>query len=107
MPSSGPSGPNGRSLGYSALTNPSFTSCCPNSERGDIAPLPNGGGATAKLTEAGLIALTDLVAEPPDATLEELCQQLKKKAGNEVSQSTICRGLQTLTLTVKKGQTRR
>lgn len=71
-------------------------------EHGDIAPLPHGGGATLKLTEAGLLVLTDLVAETPDATLEELCKQLKKKTGIKVSQSTICRGLQALDLTVKK-----
>ncbi|MFN2456366.1 MAG: IS630 family transposase [Pyrinomonadaceae bacterium] len=70
--------------------------------RGDIAPLPHGGGASAKLTESDLLTLTDLVAETPDATLEELCAQLKKRAGVEVSPSTICRGLQALELTVKK-----
>lgn len=71
-------------------------------ERGDIAPLPHGGGATPKLTEAGLMVLTDLVAETPDATLEEFSRQLKKKTGVEVSPSTICRGLQTIELTIKK-----
>lgn len=71
-------------------------------ERGDIAPLPHGGGASAKLTASDLLTLTDLVAETPDATLEELCQQMKKRAGIEVSPSTICRGLQALELTVKK-----
>jgi transposase len=71
-------------------------------ERGDIAPLPHGGGARAKLTASDLLTLTDLVAETPDATLEELCQQMKKRAGVEVSQSTICRGLQALELTIKK-----
>lgn len=41
-------------------------------ERGDIAPLPHGGGASAKLTETDLLTLIDLVVETPDATLEEL-----------------------------------
>jgi transposase len=49
-------------------------------ERGDIAPLPHGGGAQAILNEDHLIILTDLVAQSPDETLEELCQQVKKKA---------------------------
>ena len=71
-------------------------------ERGDLAPLPHGGGASAKLTEADLLILFDLVAATPDATLAELGQQLQKKTRLAVSQSTICRGLQTLTLTVKK-----
>ena len=71
-------------------------------ERGDIAPLPHGGGAIAKLTETDLLTLIDLVAETPDATLEELRQQMKKKAGVEVSQSTICRALQAIELTIKK-----
>ena len=71
-------------------------------ERGDLAPLPHGGGASAKLTDADLLLLFDLVAATPDATLAELGQQLQKKTRLKVSQSTICRGLQTLTLTVKK-----
>ena len=71
-------------------------------ERGDLAPLPHGGGASAKLTEANRTILFELVAATPDATLAELGQQLQKKTRLTVSQSTICRGLQTLTLTVKK-----
>jgi transposase len=71
-------------------------------ERGDIAPLPHGGGASAKLTETDLLILIDLVAETPDSTLEELRQQMKKKASVEVSQSTICRALQAIELTIKK-----
>src|SRR5713226_7683480 len=63
-------------------------------ERGDIAPLPHGGGASAKLTEPALRSLTDLMAETPDAPLEELGEQLKKTARVEVSHSTICRGVQ-------------
>ena len=71
-------------------------------ERGDIAPLPHDGGASAKLTETDLLTLIDLVAETPDATLEELRQQMKKKVGVEVSLSTICRALQAVELTLKK-----
>jgi transposase len=74
-------------------------------ERGDIAPLPHGGGASAKLTETDLLTLIDLVAETPDATLGELRQQMKKKVGVEVievSLSTICRALQAVELTLKK-----
>lgn len=71
-------------------------------ERGDLAPLPHGGGASAKLTEADLALLADLVAETPDATLAELGARLKRRAGVAVSRSTICRGLQALELTLKK-----
>ena len=72
--------------------------------RGNIAPLPHGGGATAKLSADHLRQLTDLVAAIPDATLDELREQIKKKARLEVSLSTICRGLQWLGLSRKKSQ---
>ena len=71
-------------------------------EQGHLAPLPHGGGASPKLTAADLPILFDLVAQTPDATLAELAQQLRKKTGIEVSQSTICRALQAITLTLKK-----
>jgi putative transposase len=71
-------------------------------ERGDIAPLPHGGGAHAKLSEAQLRQLPALVAATPDATLDELREQMEKKARVEVSLSTICRGLQALGLSRKK-----
>jgi transposase len=71
-------------------------------DRGDIAPLPHGGGAHAKLSEAQLRQLPDLVGAMPDATLDELREQLEKKARVWVSLSTICRGLQALGLSRKK-----
>ncbi len=71
-------------------------------ERGDIAPLPHGGGAHAKLTEPARVLLAELVGQTPDATLEELGEELKKKARVKVSPSTVCRGLQALGLTRKK-----
>lgn len=71
-------------------------------ERGDIAPLPHGGGARAKLSASQRPQLPDLVAATPDATLEELRAQLQKKARVEVSLSTLCRGLQALGLGRKK-----
>ena len=76
-------------------------------ERGDIAPLPHGGGATAKLTEQHLMKLTDFVAANPDARLDELREQMTKKARVEVSLSTICRGLQALGLPLKKSPSAR
>jgi len=71
-------------------------------DRGDIAPLPHGGGAHAKLSADQLRQLPEVVAATPDATLEELRAQLKKKTRVEVSLSTICRGLQALGLSRKK-----
>ena len=71
-------------------------------ERGDVAPLPHGGGASAKLSEEHLLQLPDLVAATPDATLDELREQMEKKARVEVSISTIWRGLQALGLSRKK-----
>jgi putative transposase len=71
-------------------------------DRGDIAPLPQGGGAHAKLSADHLRQLPEVVAATPDATLEELREQLKKKTRVEVSLSTLCRGLQALGLSRKK-----
>ena len=71
-------------------------------ERGDIAPLPHGGGAPAKLSADQRQQLPALVAATPDATLDELRVQVKKKARVAVSCSTLCRGLQALGLSRKK-----
>src|SRR5713226_1297874 len=71
-------------------------------DRGDIAPLPHGGGARAKLSADHLRQLPALVAATPDATLDELREQLAKKARVAVSLSTICRSLQALGLARKK-----
>lgn len=71
-------------------------------ERGDIAPLPHGGGAHAKLSADQLQQLSALVAAAPDATLDELRVQMKTKARVAVSRSTLCRGLQALGLSRKK-----
>lgn len=71
-------------------------------ERGDLAPLPHGGGANAILTQDHLLRLTDLVASTPDATLDELRADMKRKSRVSASISTICRGLQALGLSRKK-----
>ena len=71
-------------------------------ERGDSAPLPHGGGAPAKLSGAQLQQLPAWVAAAPDATLEELCGQMRRRARVAVSRSTLCRGLQALGLSRKK-----
>ena len=71
-------------------------------ERGDIAPLPHGGGAQAKLNEDQLMILTSLVAKTPDATLDELRERIKKQTRVEVSVPTIWRALDALGLSRKK-----
>lgn len=71
-------------------------------ERGDLSPLPHGGGAVAKLDSGHLALLSEMVAESPDATLDELREQLKKKARVEASITTIWRALDDLGLSRKK-----
>ena len=71
-------------------------------EVGHLAPLPHGGGHTAKLQEKQLTLLTDLVAQNPDATLEELGMQLQKKARVQVGRTTLWRALEALDLPRKK-----
>jgi transposase len=71
-------------------------------EAGHLAPLPHGGGQTAKLQEEQLAVLADLVAQTPDATLDELATQLYQKKGVEVGRTTLWRGLQRLDLSRKK-----
>jgi transposase len=73
-------------------------------QRGDIAPLPHGGGAEAILKEDHLMILTELVAKSPDATIEELREQLKKKARVKASVPTIWRALDALGLSRKKSR---
>ena len=67
-------------------------------ELGTIEPLPGRYGQPPKLTEADLRSLSDLVAQHPDATLDELRRQLDLP----VSLSSICRALQNLKLSFKK-----
>src|SRR5262249_17725110 len=52
-------------------------------ETGSLAPLPRGGWATAKLSEEHLLTLAEMVARQPDATLEELRQQLRRETFKE------------------------
>ena len=71
-------------------------------ERHDLAPLPHGGGASAKLEAEDRRVLAELVAAQPDATLDELRQGVKQKKRVHVSLSTIWRWLAELALTRKK-----
>lgn len=71
-------------------------------ESGHIAPLPHGGGAQAKLQPKHFALLAELVAQAPDATLEELREQLRKKGRVKVGLTTVWRTLETLQLSLKK-----
>jgi transposase len=70
--------------------------------RGELAPRPHGGGAPAKLGEAKRLQLAELVAEFPDATLEELRQLLRRRCRLQVCLNTVWRALQRLDWTRKK-----
>jgi len=73
-------------------------------ETGDLSPLPHGGGAIAKLDEPKLLQLAELVAEFPDATLEELRELLRRRCRLSVSVNTVWRGLQRIDFTLKKSR---
>lgn len=71
-------------------------------KRGDLSPRPHGGGAHPKLSEEKRLKVGDLVAATPDATLDELRQEIKKKWRIEVSVGTVWNVLDSLRLTRKK-----
>lgn len=68
---------------------------------GNYEALPRGGNNPRTLKgEEKLIR--ELVAQQPDATLAELCEQVAKKKGKRASPSQMCRELQILKLPIKK-----
>lgn len=71
-------------------------------ETGDLAPKPHGGGPKPKLNAAQLSLVRALVEADNDATLEELCGQLKEQTTITISRSTMSRILQQMGLTRKK-----
>jgi transposase len=71
-------------------------------ERGDLAPLPHGGGAQAKLTAKHWQQVASWIATTPDVTLAELQEQLQRKLRVWVGLSTIWRGVERLGVTRKK-----
>lgn len=71
-------------------------------EIGHLEPLKGEMGRRPKLKNQDEL-LRRIVAERPDATLEELREQLYIR----VSVSTLCRALQALKLTLKKSHSRR
>jgi transposase len=56
---------------------------------GDLSQLPHGEGAPLKLDGAKLLELAGLVAEFPDATLDELRELLRRRCRVNVSINTV------------------
>ena len=71
-------------------------------ETGDLTPQPHGGGAKAKLDETKLLKMGELLAEFPDATLEELRELLRRRCRVSVCTNTVWRAVQQLDFTLKK-----
>ena len=71
-------------------------------ESGTVAPKPHGGGRPPALDEQGLEQVAQVVAEVPDATLEELLVKLRRKEKLRLSRTVLWRGLESLRLTRKK-----
>lgn len=67
-------------------------------ERGQLQPLPRGNGPDPKVTQADRQMLAKLVAQQPDATIDEILEH----SGLPVSRSTIDRHLRSLRLSFKK-----
>jgi transposase len=71
-------------------------------ERGDLAPLPHGGGAQAKLTAEHWQQVASWLVATPDATLAELQDQVQRKLRVRVGVRTVGRGGERLGVTRKK-----
>jgi transposase len=71
-------------------------------DTGDLAPKPHGGGPKPKLNAEQIALVNSLVEADNDATLEELCEQIKEKTSITISRSTMGRVVQQLNLTRKK-----
>lgn len=71
-------------------------------ERGDVAPLPHGGGMPAKLTEKQWQQVGTWIETTPDATLAELQAEVQRKLRVRVGLSTVGRGVERLGVTRKK-----
>jgi transposase len=63
---------------------------------------PHAGGPAARLDQAALGKLRELVAAANDLTLEEYAARLAQRTGLRVSAATVCRALKRLGLARKK-----
>lgn len=71
-------------------------------ERGDLAPLPHGGGAQAKLSAGQWQQVASWIVATPDVTLAELQAQVQQKLRVRVGLTTVWRGVESLGVTRKK-----
>ena len=71
---------------------------------GEITALPHGGGRTALCQEKERDLVRRLIAQQPDATLDELCAAIERKHRVQVSRPTMSRLLQRLDLPRKKSR---
>ena len=69
---------------------------------GTIAPRPHAGGRRPSCDTAARELVALMLREQPDATLEELCTQLRQHRGVRVSVPTMSRMLRRLGLPRKK-----
>lgn len=69
---------------------------------GTVAPRPHAGGRQPSCDTAAQELVALMLREQPDATLEELCAQLRQRRGVRVSVSTMSRLLRRLGLPRKK-----
>ncbi len=71
-------------------------------ETGDINPKRQGGNSPPKVQGVDLVALTEIIENNNDATLEELCELLEEETGIQISRATMGRISQNLDYTFKK-----
>ena len=71
-------------------------------ESGSCEPRAHGGGASAKLNDSQMLQVAQMIEADNDATLDELCEQVKKELKVNVSRATMGRVTQRLNLTRKK-----
>ena len=62
-------------------------------ETGDVTPRPRGGGHRPTLDPQAMSTVVRLVRATPDATLDELREQVREQTGHQVSRSTMCRAV--------------
>ena len=71
-------------------------------EMGDLTPLPHSGGVEPLLNEQRLLIVADLVAEYPDATLQEYRALIHTHCGVQVCLTTVWSVLEKSAFTRKK-----
>jgi transposase len=76
-------------------------------ETGSVAASPHGGGRRPLLDDRSKSLISDLVRDQPDATLEELCDEVAEQTGIRVSIATMWLTLKRIGLPLKKSHSMR